>query len=300
MKRILLDPGHEKKEPGSTQADGESEVSFTVPVCQLTRAELQAGWECEVFLTHEGEGVVPSRDLVVELEARSRMADLLQADFLLSVHHNAGPKTARGAEYYIHTRLRSYGDLVTRNYPPDAGELVWLDAEVRGQDGTPNHDAPRSLAFAQVMVPILAETLAAQGIPWRGRSGRIMASDFAVLRYCSVPCGLIETHFGTNPEEDAIADTPEFRQALAKSIAFALATALQLPRKAAAYPPNYVRVVLPSDAGLQEIAGELREGTTWITIPGTAIEAPVRAMALAMGRRIRWEPTPAPPTAYVE
>lgn len=213
MKRIGIDIGHDVDERGSTQYDGESEIAFTRPLGLAVKRELEENYECEVFLIHDGEGVVPGTDPAAELKERGRIANSLYLDFLLSLHHNAGPQAARGAEFYIWTNKRAAN-----------GDLVWLIA-----DG--NHSAPNSYAIAKKMQLILRDCLAEKGIPWRGSPDRIMCADFAILRYPNLPCALLETHFGTNPQEDAIADSPDFIPHLARGIARALSVGLDLPRK---------------------------------------------------------------------
>ncbi|HEY3367001.1 MAG TPA: N-acetylmuramoyl-L-alanine amidase [Symbiobacteriaceae bacterium] len=220
-KLIVIDPGHCREEPGSVQVDGELEATYNLSLGLALRDALVNGYDCKVALTREGEeGMVPGGTLADELRTRGELPNKLKADFFLSIHHNsAGVAAARGAELYIHTNRRTAD-----------GDLVWLPA--LAGDGTPNHTAPNSYRLAATMQPIIRDALAEFGIPWRGDPDRIMCCDFAVLRYPNLPCALIETHYGTNPEDNAAADRPEFKTGVARGIARAIGTALELPPKA--------------------------------------------------------------------
>lgn len=220
-KVIVLDPGHDAADPGSTQYDGEPERNYTMALAQAVRQQLLARYDCQVLLTHQGAGAAPGRPLSEELRARAEVANRAGAALFVSLHHNAGPVTARGGELYVWTNLRA----------PDGG-LVWLPA-VDGS--TVNHRAPLGYAAAQAMLPSVRDTLAAIGIPWRGD---IMCADFAVLRHTQGPAVLIETHFGTNPQDDALMDDPANVQRLAAGIATGIARAAGLPAAASSPFPD--------------------------------------------------------------
>ena len=286
-KLIVIDPGHDMDDPGATQIDGERERVYTLALSRAVREALLQGWDCQVQLTHEGAGMVPGGDLAAELQARGELPNQLGADLFLSLHHNAGPRSARGGELYIWTSRRS----------PEGG-LVWLPA-IDPATGQPNHNAPRSFALAQIVQPVIRDALAQFGIPWRGAPDRIMCADFAVLRYPQLPCMLLESHFGTNPDDDAAADRPEFIPALAAAIARGVAAALGLSDRVT----NAIRcqVVLPLRPGEERprtIEGEIRDGTTYAILPGTDREQAIRPVAEAMGRTPRY--VPEPPTVFIE
>jgi|GEM_PF-1932112 len=295
---IVITGGHDREEPGSVQADGELEYKYTLPLAKAVRDELLEGWECRVVLTRETDaGLVSGTALGPELYARANQANTLGAAFYLSLHHDAGPKDARGGSLYIHSLLREYQGRVTRKYPKDEGGLVWLNAAARQLDGSPNHDAPISYAMALVGQPIIRDTLAALGISWRGSPDRIMAADFGELRIPDCPCWLLESHFGTNPIDDEIADRPEFIPQLADGIARALVTAMGLKAKAPEWQLPICKVILPPAPGqtqTREIWGEIRSGRTYVTLPGTDFEQWIGPVATAMGRKPNY--TPAPPT----
>jgi N-acetylmuramoyl-L-alanine amidase len=285
---IVITGGHNRREVGSTQADGGREYQYTLPLSQDVRDALLAGWDCRVQLTRETDApLTQGGDLGAELYARANMANTLGAAFYLTLHHDAGPAEARGGSLYIHSTLRSYRGQVTRAYPAGAGDLVWLDAAGHQPDGSVNHNAPKSYDMAQLGMPIVRECLAELGIPWRGG---IQCADFAELRIPNCPCWLIETHFGSNPQDDAIMDQPGNRRQLARGIARAVASALKLKAKAPAPAPTpapvasgigHIPVVLLNGTTVQ---GELRGQTTYIPMGDQWL--PVRPVATAVGATV--------------
>lgn len=282
-KLIVIDPGHDHDETGSTQIDGGRESEFNLALARATRDALLAGYDCRVVLTHDGPGMVPGGDLAAELRARGELPNKLGADLFFSIHHNAGPKAARGAELYIWTGRRA-GD----------GGLVWLPA-VDPATGAANHQAPRSFDVACVMQPIIRESLERLGIPWRVAPNRIMCADFAVLRYPSLPCMLLETHYGTNQQDDDIADSPAFIAALAGAIARAIAAGLQLAPNVTASGFPTVRIHLLDGT---VVAGELRGQTTWIQIDGTWL--PIRPVVKALGLDLVWHGADQPGGPWID
>jgi N-acetylmuramoyl-L-alanine amidase len=98
--RILLDPGHGGDEPGAIGLNGLPEKDLNLTVSRLVRDALAT----------EGFQVNMSReaDVMLPLEARSKRAREIQADIVLSLHHNAlpdgrDPLAAEGAcTFYYH------------------------------------------------------------------------------------------------------------------------------------------------------------------------------------------------------
>lgn len=81
--RVLIDPGHGGAEWGSTGLDGTPEKNLNLKVSQLLKTALQA----------EGFQVVMTRqtDGAVSLQQRQDKAVQIDADVLISLHHNALP-----------------------------------------------------------------------------------------------------------------------------------------------------------------------------------------------------------------
>lgn len=206
-KVIVIDPGHALWDSGSIAIDGQAEKHYTLALSLAVR-DVLAAYDCRVILTRDTDtALAEAGNLGAELRNRANVANVAKADLFLSIHHDAGPPTARGGSLYIWTDKRKAD-----------GNLVWLPA-----DG--NHTAPKSYAISKAFVPAVKDELARYGIPWRGD---IMCADFGVLRACDGPALLLETHFGTNEHDNWAARRPDFINDLANRIAMGLAEALEL------------------------------------------------------------------------
>jgi len=219
FKTIVLDPGHSGSDPGAIAIDGMPEKAYTLAL-GLALREVLTAYDCRVILTRE-------TDVAMELSERSSIANRSNADLFISLHHDsASNPLARGGSLYIHTDKRT-----------ETGGLRWLPA-----DG--NHISPRSHAIAKAFIPSARSVLADRyGIPWRtfGDKDGISCADFAVLRYCNAkvdrtPALLLETHFGSNADDNWAARRSEFIPDLAVAIAKGIAAALELPLKAQGTP----------------------------------------------------------------
>jgi N-acetylmuramoyl-L-alanine amidase len=215
VKTIVLDPGHGGRDVGAVAIDGEHEKDFNLALGLALRDVLTTEYVCAVVMTRETDDSLAST-IVADLNARTDVFNRARGDFFLSLHHDSGSASARGASVYVWTDKRA----------PDGG-LVWLPAQG-------NHKAPRSYPIVEKMRPILATTLASLWVPWRGS---IMCADFHVLHYTNGPCALLECFFGSNPDDIAAARHPRFIPDLAKGIALALAGGLDLPKRVKEWNP---------------------------------------------------------------
>ena len=85
---VVLDPGHGGSEPGAVGVDGRTEASLNLRVAEIARAKLRArGFE--VLLTRYGDTRVP-------ILTRVEIADRLEADLLVSIHHQGGGELPTG------------------------------------------------------------------------------------------------------------------------------------------------------------------------------------------------------------
>jgi len=219
VKRIVIDPGHGGWDPGAIALDGVPEREFTWQLSGTLGDYLCDRYEVEVVYTHRGADTAldPTGNQARELAARSGVANAINADLLISIHHdNTGNPSVRGASLWVWTN---------KNSP--TGGLVWLPA-------TGNHTDPKTYPIAKAMVGRIRETLAALGIPWRdfGDPDGLACSNFGILRNTRGPAVLIECFHGSNREDVAIARRPEFIPALARATGDAVAAALGLPARA--------------------------------------------------------------------
>ncbi len=190
------------------------------------------------LLQSSGLQVVMTRDhdTTVSLPARMAYAVAQDADIFISIHTDA------------------YSD------PRAHGCTVFCSVR---------DDQSRNLAVA------IEQALRNVGRPSRGVRTRVLADGrdyYYVIREARMPSVLVECGFHTNPTEEALLKTPEFRQL----IAIALADGI----KAFAGPqiPDVIPVLL--DGELQPVTGRLIGDITY---------APVRALAEALGLMVVWD-----------
>jgi N-acetylmuramoyl-L-alanine amidase len=92
-RRILLDPGHGGRWAGSRGSAGMREADVNLRVA-LDLAPLLRRAGAQVYLTRASDttlAVPPDTSLATDLRMRARMADSLDVDVFLSMHHNADP-----------------------------------------------------------------------------------------------------------------------------------------------------------------------------------------------------------------
>jgi N-acetylmuramoyl-L-alanine amidase len=184
---VVLDPGHGGSEPGAEGEGGLVEKDLNLLVA----------WEVAALLEAEGVTVVLTRpsDYRTTLASRAAIATALGADAFVSIHHNAdpdGPSDRPGTETYYQI------------------------------------DDPSSKRLAGLVYEELLAAFSAYDVDWvadtdAGAKYRLnqRGSDYyGILRESAgVPAVLVEAAFLSNPAEEALLATPEFRTVEAQAIA---------------------------------------------------------------------------------
>lgn len=86
---LILDPGHCKRHPGAA-GNGLREHTANLDIAKACRAELEKYADITIYMTWEDDECPGDMGLGDCLSARSNLAKMLDADFLLSNHLNAG------------------------------------------------------------------------------------------------------------------------------------------------------------------------------------------------------------------
>lgn len=105
---IVLDPGHGATDPGAIGINDARESDLNLAVARYCKAYLENFNNITVYLTHE-ENYNPSvYKKKLELPERAAIADVYDADLMISMHFNSSASnTARGAEIYV-SRLEEF------------------------------------------------------------------------------------------------------------------------------------------------------------------------------------------------
>jgi N-acetylmuramoyl-L-alanine amidase len=95
VKRIVIDPGHGGKDPGTQFSEGIQEKDITLDIAKRLAASLEKTIGCEVLLTRD-------KDVFVPLDERTAFANVNKADLFISIHVNAHKqKSVYGLETYF-------------------------------------------------------------------------------------------------------------------------------------------------------------------------------------------------------
>ena len=188
---VVLDPGHGGSEPGAVGPSGLTEKELNLDIAARVAHRLRA----------EGAAVVVTRpgDHRVTLQTRAAIATSLEPLAFVSIHHNAAPLTngpMPGSELY-----HQIAD-------PDSKRLAGLLWE----------------EFQAAFAPFGSDWAVGDDPGARARQSASTGDDFyGVLRRSQgVPAVLTEAAFLSDPDEDALLRTDEFRDAEAAAIAQAI------------------------------------------------------------------------------
>jgi N-acetylmuramoyl-L-alanine amidase len=216
--RVVIDPGHGGKDPGTVGANGLQEKEVVLDIAKRVQKLLAQRERIEPFLTR-------TDDHFVSLEERTTFAQGREADVFISIHANSSPRRdTRGLEVYV------------LGHASDAD----ADATAARENDQPGEDQPDVTALIQSMLGDLsssrqeeqslelADTLRRSVI--QRVEGRyelidlgIKRAPFYVLLNAGVPSILSELAFLSNPDEAARLRRPEFRQLIAEALATGIA-----------------------------------------------------------------------------
>ena len=186
--KIVLNPGHGGKYRSNVGPTGYVEADGVLDIGLRLKALLQAHSTATVYMTRE-------TDKTLELYERAALANKWNGDLYISLHTNAGVKTAQGAEIY-HTKRNEWGT-------KDAAEAKRVAAIVQ------KHVVAKT---GMVDRGIKTRTVTSKGSPIYGMD------YYADIRLVNMPALLMETGFHSNPEEEAKLKTGSFRQLIAEGI----------------------------------------------------------------------------------
>ncbi len=215
IRTIVLDPGHGGPELGAEGPTGLAEKNVVLDIAQRTARLLEKRLGVEVLLTRE-------RDQDIPLDERAAIANHHRGDLFVSIHANASPRrSANGAETYFlayqavdddASRLalrENQGRSVSPGSKPEGLEMVlWEMAQAE-------HLA-ESFSLAQTIQEEFNQVLATKD---RG----VRQAPFRVLVGAAMPAVLVEVAFITNPKEERLLRTIEFRNKIADALVASIA-----------------------------------------------------------------------------
>lgn len=209
---IVLDPGHGGDEHGA-RVDGTRESHLVLDIATRAAAELRARLPTtRVLLTR-------TTDDEVSLEARSAMANSLDADLFVSIHLNDAdvPVSTGGITTFVLDTEdpRQAVRLAARENTTTTDRVSGLSVLLAGLHRTTQVGESRRLAsFVHASALAHARTVL-PALPDRG----VRSQMFYVLVGTRMPAILVECSFMTRPEELTALRTERYRRELATGIA---------------------------------------------------------------------------------
>jgi N-acetylmuramoyl-L-alanine amidase len=194
IKKIVIDPGHGGKDPGTCSSNGLKEKDIVLDVALRVAKALEEKPGYEVILTRD-------RDVFIPLEERTAMANAREADLFLSIHVNAAPNhEAKGIETYV-LDLTSNKDTMRLAAMENATSAQQIsDLQSILLDLMQNSKLNESLKLAglvhEEMVSGLNKKFSAVS------NLGVKKAPFVVLIGAQMPAILIEIAFLSNPEEE--------------------------------------------------------------------------------------------------
>ncbi|MGI8618744.1 MAG: N-acetylmuramoyl-L-alanine amidase [Gemmatimonadaceae bacterium] len=221
-RKVVVDAGHGGPDNGMTGPMGGGpriyEKHITLQVSRMV-AEMLRAEGIDVVMTR-------TRDTLIALSDRGRIANRNRADLFVSVHVNAAPTTwrnaaqaGRGFETYFLAEAKTEE---ARRVEAMENESVKFETGSNAPKGDPlsfiindmaqNEHLRESMDLAESIQSGLRRIHPG---PNRG----VKQANFAVLRTSFMPAVLVEIGFGTNPEEAAFMSDPSKQRLIARAIA---------------------------------------------------------------------------------
>lgn len=207
LTRVVLDPGHGGHDTGTIGPTGLAEKDLVLDVARRLGALIEERLGAEVVYTRTDDTFVP-------LEQRTAIANQSKADLFLSIHANAGPRSATGVETYFLslTTSREALEVAARENATSEKTIHELEDLVRKIALQDKVDESRE--FATAIQSALQATLASAGSRDRG----VRKAPFLVLVGAAMPSVLAEIGFLSNPREERLLKRPAHRQRIAEAL----------------------------------------------------------------------------------
>jgi len=206
LQKVVIDAGHGGHDTGTIGPSGLMEKELVLDVAKRLKTLIEEQIGADVFLTRENDTFVP-------LESRTSLANEQSGDLFISIHANSSRlRTVRGVEtFYLNiTTSRESLDTATRENAASERSIHELQDLLKAITLKDKVDESRELArFVQ------------QSMSSRKNAGTdrgVKQAPFIVLMGANMPSVLAEVSFISNPQEEKLLRTPEYRQQIAESI----------------------------------------------------------------------------------
>jgi len=215
IKRIVIDPGHGGHDTGTISANGMKEKDLVLDVGRRLRNYIKTNYpDVEVIMTRD-------TDRFVALEERTAIANSRHADLFISVHANASPsRVASGVETFFVSPDRAASEAsqnAARENAKEATAKADEKAEPMIASVTVGNRIAESRELARYIQAGLVRGIGAQS-PRTAMNRGVKHAPFAVLVGAAMPSVLAEVSFLSNPKDEALLQTGQFRERVAASL----------------------------------------------------------------------------------
>ncbi|MEK6406499.1 MAG: N-acetylmuramoyl-L-alanine amidase [Acidobacteriota bacterium] len=215
LKRIVIDPGHGGHDTGTISAGGMREKDLVLDVGRRLKAYIKNRYpDVEVIMTRDS-------DRFVALEERTAIANSRRADLFISIHANASPsRSASGVETFFLSPDRAPAE----DLQAAARENARLASNTAGERAQPmfasvtvGNRVAESRELARYIQAGLVRGIGAQS-PRTAMNRGVKHAPFVVLLGAAMPSVLAEVSFLSNPKDEALLQTSQFRERVAASL----------------------------------------------------------------------------------
>lgn len=211
---VVLDPGHGGIDSGALGEAGSMEKHVVLDIARQVKQLLQNHATIEVHLTRESDFFIP-------LYQRVEIAHQHEAALFMSIHADGYTNpSAQGASVFALSN-RGASSAMARYLSKrenDADKVAGVAVQQQDQylqqilfDLVQTDTIKNSLHLGEHLLKTIRPV-------HRLHSEQTEQAAFAVLKSPSIPSVLVETSFITNPKEERLLGSPEFRQRIARAI----------------------------------------------------------------------------------
>ena len=210
VKRIVIDPGHGGKDPGSYIEGQIVEKDLTLALAQIVERKVEEKFNIDVILTRD-------KDVFIPLERRTAFANINKADLFISLHINAHKQPdVHGFETYFLNMATDERAVLVAARENATSEKSISDLQSILNDLMLNTKISESSKLAhEVQRGVLGQVKKKYDDI---RDLGVKQAPFYVLIGAELPAILVETGFMTNPVERKRLQNPKYLETLADGI----------------------------------------------------------------------------------
>jgi N-acetylmuramoyl-L-alanine amidase len=231
IKCVVIDAGHGGHDTGTISDNGMREKDLTLDVARRLKGYIKRTYpDIDVVMTRDG-------DFFVALEQRTAIANARHADLFISVHANSSPsKAASGVETYFVSPDKAKSDdqqIADRENTKPTSEKPVEKAQPITASVTIGNRVAESRELARYIQSGLVRGIGAAS-PRTASNRGVKHAGFVVLLGAAMPSVLAEVSFLSNPKDEALLQTAQFRERIAASLFAGLNAYLKKNRPAEA------------------------------------------------------------------